>query len=189
MQKKNLIIFDICSSNYVNQKCWQNKKAHSKYFAVVTHFSELTTEGCKANFLSFLLEIWRQWLPIEYNVHSFLWSVPWINGWVNNREAGDLRCHCTHYDIIVMANDRRWLMRKCTQLIHKWSPHQRRILTPYHFVHTNQLYKKMNTILTISICYLLTITNKCWVFIYILLCKWHGSLLANQYHWWRYWFS
>ena len=23
----------------------------------------------------------------------FLWSVPWINGWVNNREADDLRCH------------------------------------------------------------------------------------------------
>ena len=26
----------------------------------------------------------------------------WINGWVNNREAGDLRCHRDHYDIIVM---------------------------------------------------------------------------------------
>ena len=26
----------------------------------------------------------------------------WINGWVNNREAGDLRCHHTHYDITVM---------------------------------------------------------------------------------------
>ena len=25
------------------------------------------------------------------------------NGWVNNREAGDLRRHCTHYDIIVMS--------------------------------------------------------------------------------------
>ena len=25
-----------------------------------------------------------------------------INGWVNNREAGDLRRHCAHYDIIVM---------------------------------------------------------------------------------------
>ena len=25
-----------------------------------------------------------------------------INDWVNNREAGDLRCHCTHYDVIVM---------------------------------------------------------------------------------------
>ena len=26
----------------------------------------------------------------------------WINGWVNNREAGDLRCHCAHYDVTVM---------------------------------------------------------------------------------------
>ena len=26
----------------------------------------------------------------------------WINGWVNKREAGDLRRHCTHYDVIVM---------------------------------------------------------------------------------------
>ena len=33
----------------------------------------------------------------------FLWSAPWKNGWVNNREAGDLTCHCTHYDIIVMC--------------------------------------------------------------------------------------
>ena len=27
----------------------------------------------------------------------------WINGWVNNREAGELRLHCAHYDIIVMT--------------------------------------------------------------------------------------
>ena len=26
----------------------------------------------------------------------------WINSWVNNCEAGDLRCHCAHYDVIVM---------------------------------------------------------------------------------------
>ena len=26
----------------------------------------------------------------------------WINGWVNNREAGDLRRYRTHYDVIVM---------------------------------------------------------------------------------------
>ena len=25
-----------------------------------------------------------------------------INGWVNNREAGDLRCHRCHYDVNVM---------------------------------------------------------------------------------------
>ena len=29
----------------------------------------------------------------------------WINGWVNNREAGDLRRHRAHYDVIVMM---RW---------------------------------------------------------------------------------
>ena len=28
----------------------------------------------------------------------------WINGWVNNREAGDLRCYRAHYDVIVMWN-------------------------------------------------------------------------------------
>ena len=27
----------------------------------------------------------------------------WINGLVNNRDAGDLRCHGAHYDIIVMG--------------------------------------------------------------------------------------
>ena len=26
----------------------------------------------------------------------------WINDWINNREAGDLRRYCAHYDVIVM---------------------------------------------------------------------------------------
>ena len=29
----------------------------------------------------------------------------WTNGWVNNREAGDLRRHRGHYDVIVMSDD------------------------------------------------------------------------------------
>ena len=33
----------------------------------------------------------------------FIWSALWINGWVNNREAGDLRRHCSHYDVFVMS--------------------------------------------------------------------------------------
>ena len=32
----------------------------------------------------------------------------WINGWVNNREAGDLRRHRAHYDIIVMWGTSRF---------------------------------------------------------------------------------
>ena len=31
----------------------------------------------------------------------FLWSAPWTNGWVNNREAGDLRRYHSHFDIIL----------------------------------------------------------------------------------------
>ena len=35
----------------------------------------------------------------------------WINGWVNNHEAGDLRSYRAHYDVTVMGNDlpsNRW---------------------------------------------------------------------------------
>ena len=31
---------------------------------------------------------------------SLIWA--WINGWVNNREAGDLRRYRAHYDVTVM---------------------------------------------------------------------------------------
>ena len=29
----------------------------------------------------------------------------WINGWVSNREAGDLRRYCAHYDVTVMYSN------------------------------------------------------------------------------------
>ena len=32
----------------------------------------------------------------------FYFICVWINGWVNNREAGDLRRHLAHYDVTVM---------------------------------------------------------------------------------------
>ena len=35
----------------------------------------------------------------------------WINSWVNNREAGNLRRHHAHYDVSVMAWTRRRLPR------------------------------------------------------------------------------
>ena len=34
----------------------------------------------------------------------FLWSASEKNGWVNNREAGDLRHYCAHYDVTVMIS-------------------------------------------------------------------------------------
>ena len=40
--------------------------------------------------------------PVGQSFYDFLISA-WINGWVNNRDAGDLRRHGAHYDVIVMA--------------------------------------------------------------------------------------
>ena len=47
----------------------------------------------------------------------FLWSAPWINRWVNNREAGDLRRHRAHYDVIVM-ND--WGVAQSGYVFYLW---------------------------------------------------------------------
>ena len=42
--------------------------------------------------------------PVTRSFWCFLWSALWIIGWVNNREAGDLRRHRAHYDVIVMIS-------------------------------------------------------------------------------------
>ena len=39
----------------------------------------------------------------------------WMNGWVNNREAGDLRCHRGHYDVNVMNSGQRYLHETDTE--------------------------------------------------------------------------
>ena len=48
----------------------------------------------------------HRWIPrtkaSDAELWCFLGFAPWINGWVNNRETGDLRRHCAHYDAIVM---------------------------------------------------------------------------------------
>ena len=49
----------------------------------------------------------NRWIPITKAIDAelwcFLWSPPWINGWVNNRETGDLRRRRADYDVIVMC--------------------------------------------------------------------------------------
>ena len=41
----------------------------------------------------------------------------WINDWVNNREAGDLRRHRGQYDVIVMCIHRDKWSFKCVQVV------------------------------------------------------------------------
>ena len=48
----------------------------------------------------------HRWIPHTKASDAKLWCFfmicAWINGWVNNREAGDLRRHRAHNDVIVM---------------------------------------------------------------------------------------
>ena len=38
----------------------------------------------------------------DAEIWCFLWSASLINGWINNRETGDMRRHRAHYDVIKM---------------------------------------------------------------------------------------
>ena len=50
-----------------------------------------------------------RWIPRTKVSDAELWffslSCAWINYWVNNREAGDLRRHRAHYDVRVMGTN------------------------------------------------------------------------------------
>ena len=50
-----------------------------------------------------------RWIPSKRPVtRSFDVFCVWINGWVKNREAGDLRRNRAHYDVIIMIMTVQW---------------------------------------------------------------------------------
>ena len=76
----------------------------------------------------------HRWIPHTKASDAELWYFllisAWINGWVNNRGAGDLRRHRAHYDVIVMHfsnrsirlkydNRKSWLTQRLTFEIKK----------------------------------------------------------------------
>ena len=44
---------------------------------------------------------------------DFYFVCAWTDGWVNNRDTGDLRCHCVHYDVTVMTYPPFWSISVC----------------------------------------------------------------------------
>ena len=80
----------------------------------------------------------HRWIPLtkasDAEHWCSLWSAPWINGWVNNCEACDLRRHRAHYDVIVMSHriGKRWALnvtrRRC---IKRFSMQTRRYYCRY----------------------------------------------------------
>ena len=56
----------------------------------------------------------HQWIPCtkasDVELWCFLWSVPWINGWVNKHEAADLRRQRAPHGVIIMGTSPRPLL-------------------------------------------------------------------------------
>ena len=54
----------------------------------------------------FVRGISDRWISLtkagDEELWCFLWSAPWMNGWVNNSEADDLRSHRVHCNVNVM---------------------------------------------------------------------------------------
>ena len=77
----------------------------------------------------------HRWIPYAQasgaELWCFLWSAPWINGWVNNRKAGDLRRHRAHYDVIVMTMTSMCLKTSVTQ--HFAQPTIKKITNAHHY--------------------------------------------------------
>ena len=61
----------------------------------------------------------HRWIPLTKTSNAELWC--W-NGWINNRDAGDLRRHCAHYYVTVMGRFRSDL--GCAPVVARHSPFQ-----------------------------------------------------------------
>ena len=65
------------------------------------HFFKLNESYC---------DLWRKWIQqgmmtsSKGNTLIFSLICAWTNGWVNNRDASDLKRHRAHYDATVMTN-------------------------------------------------------------------------------------
>ena len=72
----------------------------------------------------------------------------WINAWVNNREAGDLKRHRCHYGVIVML-----------RLV--WRPFHWRILHQFFLVFSHPSWNDVITVIFRDNCFLLACAKRC----------------------------
>ena len=98
----------------------------------------------------------------------------WINGWVNNHEAGDLRCYRTHYNVTVMSTvcheswgRRRW---KGSDKVKGFVWYNTRVCLLSHHQGTIYHYtSKQNAIGLGTVCnrYIMTSVHRLYIYIYI----------------------
>ena len=81
---------------------WASSTARARLMALIA--------PCKVNNICMKISLFAWWHPVN-SPHKVQWRgaiifsliCVWINGWVNNREAGDLRRYRTHYDVTVIT--------------------------------------------------------------------------------------
>ena len=95
----------------------------------------------------------------------------WINIWVNNCEAGELRCHCAHYDVTVMKsiwkfcrqNGDRFVQALTLNMLNCFKDYQRCSHISYH---TLEFLQHKKTKFTMEQPYMLLIPHwqyhACW---------------------------
>ena len=69
----------------------------------------LTCENYIASILHHDAIKWKHFLrhwPSDVELWFFSLICHWTNGWINHRDAGDLKRHCAHYDVTVMCKIR-----------------------------------------------------------------------------------
>ena len=93
----------MCCKRFLEQKTGNAGKPHH----AIGHYDDVIKWKHFARYWPFVRGIHRS--PVN-SPHKGLWRKAlmfsliclWINAWVNNREAGDLRRYRAHYDVIVM---------------------------------------------------------------------------------------
>ena len=62
----------------------------------------------------------HRWSPRTKTNDTELWCMNgiWINGWIDNREAGDLGCHHAHYDIISKVSTKSLVVKETLNITH-----------------------------------------------------------------------
>ena len=79
---------------------------HLLIFHNQKHRLNLLSSITKALLTHTLASFWRKQSCLHFTVACCYMTTRlicvWLNGWVNNREAGDLRRYRTHYDVTVM---------------------------------------------------------------------------------------
>ena len=117
---------------------WSGADFHQAYVFRNKHYMMTSSNGniFRVTGRPFVLGIHRS--PVN-SPHKGQWRgvlmfsliCAWINGWVNNRKAGDLRRHRIHYDVTVMLNShgvvKRSSSRRCRckpcMSSYLWHPH------------------------------------------------------------------